>query len=164
MRDHICEQIAERLLESLASLVLLHGFLLIHCVIHLHDMVMAIRLHEDSNRMNVCHRLKASDRIATHVQDTVATLLSDHSHTVDAGSIEIILELAGFNEQIVLYVVLHLGFAHKVVISAVDFMLTWRSGRVRNTAAEAIWISRYQLVIDSVFQRSENDHWTNVVH
>jgi len=54
-------------------------------------------------------------------------LLGDFFHRMNAGAIEIVVKLAGLDEQMVLDVLFHLfSCRHKVVVSAVHLVFTTR--------------------------------------
>ena len=52
------------------------------------------------------------------------------------------------NELIVSYHLLEDGMSHEVVVSAVDFALSWRPRRVGHAELELAWIGRLGQVLD----------------
>lgn len=80
--------------------------------------------------MNIGIALKSSDSISTDVQNTVSSLVGDISDALNASSVEIVLELSRFNEEIILDIFLHIVLVDKVVVTSVNLSLAWWSGSV----------------------------------
>lgn len=163
--DNSREEISEGLFRSLCSLELLMClFFADRSSFPFHYLLRTVRLHKDSDRIDVRQRLQTADRITRNVEDTMSSLASDVFHTLDACSIEIILELSCLYEHVVLNFFLHSLFVHEVIISSMDLIRSGRTRSVRNTAGESVRETLDQIVIDLVFHGSKNNDWTHVVH
>lgn len=106
--NFMSEEVSEGLFDSLASgilscsLILTHGSVILsvrgQLVVQFLNLSWGIELDKDRNWLDVSIGLKSSDSISTDVQDAMSSLAGDVTNTLNAGSIEIILELSSFNE------------------------------------------------------------------
>ncbi|GMT02589.1 hypothetical protein PENTCL1PPCAC_24763, partial [Pristionchus entomophagus] len=100
--------------------------------------------------------------IARHAQDTVTTLLSDFLHAGETRSVQIVLERTRLDEQVVTHILLQSGPGYEVVVAAVYLSVTWWPRRTGHNAAESIWMSHDQFIIDPILQSSKHKQRSNV--
>ena len=58
---------------------------------------------------------------------TTTHCVGNVSYSLDTSAVEVVVVLAGFNKQLVLYVSLHLfSRPHKVIFATINFSVVWR--------------------------------------
>lgn len=148
-----------------------HGFVkdlvgLFICLspVHLHEGFNGFRFDENGNGIKLCLS-QPLDSIARHIQDAVLPPLCHRPHGLDAGAIEIVIELPSLYELVVLDVFLHLlPGHHKVVILAVHLVLTPRPGGVGHAGTKLVREFRDEVVVNSVLGWAQDDHWPGIVN
>uniref|UniRef100_A0A8D9AH42 Uncharacterized protein n=1 Tax=Cacopsylla melanoneura TaxID=428564 RepID=A0A8D9AH42_9HEMI len=87
------------------------------------------------------------------------------SHGSHRCSIQIIIVLASFYEQMILNIFLHLfSGGDKVVIPCVNFVFSPSTRCVWYTRAELFRELGYKIIIDTIFQRTQYDNRPGIVY
>lgn len=150
--DFLREQIPESLLNSMTSGILRLSFFATHrsivlsvggkLAVQFKNLLCRAGLDEDRDWLNIGIALKSSDSISTDVQNTVSSLVGDISDALNASSVEIVLELSRFNEEIILDIFLHIVLVDKVVVTSVNLSLAWWSG--------SVWKGYYEYIAHTI--------------
>lgn len=159
-----CKILSKFLLEFHGFVKDLVGLFVCLPPVHLHERFDGFWFDENGNGIKLC-LLQPLDSIARYIQDAVFSPLCDRPHRLNAGPVEIVVELPGLYELVVLNILLHLFSGDdEVVILSIHLIITPRPGGVWHAGTKLVWKFRDEVVINSVLRGPQDDHRPGVVN
>ena len=109
----------------------------------LHDPFDAGRFDEDGDRVELGH-FEPLDGVPAHVQYTVFAFFGNFAHRLNARSVQVAMELACFDEEMILDVSFHLlARVDEIVVAAFDLVvLLGTRGVCKRDKGEFFWTQK----------------------